>query len=256
MLKICKKTEADENKLKELSPDKNKELDNFDFSQVIVKKPWGHEYLLYEGDGLAAWVLHIKKDSMTSMHCHVDKTTILIVLSGKVRCSSLNESNELSEGEGLIIEKKRFHSTGAISEEGAIVLEVENPVNKTDLVRLKDAYGRVLKGYESKKEMCFDLSINERVFLNEKDLNLNKRIGNMNICIKMFEDSNSLKNNLLSHKDSINIVLSGKIQDDYNNRKISGGEVLEIKNSEEVGKINISSHTKILQISKDISDFD
>jgi hypothetical protein len=81
MLKIYKKTSDDENKLLETNKNCLADLGDIDFSKVIVKKPWGYEYLVYEGEDVAAWCLHIKKEHATSMHCHADKETVLIGLS-------------------------------------------------------------------------------------------------------------------------------------------------------------------------------
>jgi len=254
MLHNIKKTNLDEEKIKETKSSQNKELDDFDFSKVIVRKPWGHEYLFYRGNGLAMWILHIKNGSMTSMHCHIDKTTVLIVLSEKVLCSNLKDSHELVEGDCLVIEKGTFHSTKAISEKGAIVMEIEDPEKKTDLLRLKDAYGRELKGYEAQKEMCFDLSEYERVFLSDEKIDLNKKIGNMNLCIKEFNEDSSLKNFLNLHKNSINFVLSGTIKSDLGEYK--KGEAFEIKKSENIEGIKTDSPVKLLNISRNIMDFD
>ncbi len=54
---------------------------------------------------------------------------------------------------GVVIDKSVFHSTKALSEGGVDVIEIETPPNKTDLVRLNDAYGRELHGYEGFTEM-------------------------------------------------------------------------------------------------------
>ena len=47
-----------------------------------------------------------------------------------------------------MIRRGLFHSTRAVSPEGAFLLEIENPNDKSDLIRLSDIYGRVNKGYE------------------------------------------------------------------------------------------------------------
>lgn len=256
MLNIIKKTSLDEESLKNTKPSENNGLDTFDFSKVVVNKPWGHEYLFYIGNSLAAWILHIKREQKTSMHCHVDKTTFLVVLSGKAICTSLQNSYELSEGDAIIIEKACFHSTKAISDNGVILMEIESPVKKTDLVRLKDEYGREKKGYELQNEMCFDLSRYERVFLNEEKMDLNKKIGNMNICIKSFIDNPSLKSYLKYHKNSISFILSGKIHDKKNSRVYSNGEIVAIKDSSDINDIHIDNQVKILHIAKNILDYD
>ena len=47
-----------------------------------------------------------------------------------------------------MIRKGLFHSTKATDEKGAFVFEIETPVDKQDLVRLNDQYGREAKPYE------------------------------------------------------------------------------------------------------------
>ena len=115
----------------------------------IVKKPWGYEYLMYENECVALWFLYIKKNEKTSTHCHPSKTTGLALLDGKVKVSFLSDVNELSSLNKIMIRKGLFHSTQAISDNGAYVLEIETPVDKHDLVRFKDSYGREGKPYES-----------------------------------------------------------------------------------------------------------
>ena len=257
MLRIIKKSSFDEERLKETKPGKDsKELEDFDFSKAIVKKPWGHEYLLYQGNNLACWVLYIKKEGLTSMHCHSDKTTVLVVLSGKAECSTLNDKYLLNEGDGLVIDKKTFHSTKALSENGVILMEIENPAKKTDLLRLKDNYGRELKGYELKNEMCFDMSMYERVFINEEKINLNKKIGNMNICVKNFLDNPSFRSYLKMHRGAISIILAGEIENKKSSTKYSNGDVLSLDNNEDIENIGVKKPVTLLHITKDILDYD
>jgi len=116
----------------------------------IVKKPWGHEYLVYENDLVALWFLHIQKEQSTSMHCHPNKTTGLMVISGNAKVSFLSNTIELGSHDKIMIRKSMFHSTKAISDNGALVFEIETPVDKHDLVRLDDKYGRAGKPYEGK----------------------------------------------------------------------------------------------------------
>lgn len=130
------------------------------YENNIVKKPWGYEYLAYENDECALWFLHINKDQRTSMHCHPNKTTGLTLLDGEAVVSFLNDDNPLKPISKIMIRKGLFHSTMAISDAGADVFEIETPVDKYDLVRLKDSYGREGKPYEDsshdipKQEEC------------------------------------------------------------------------------------------------------
>ena len=119
------------------------------YNDIQVIKPWGYEYLVYENHEVALWYLYIKDKHSTSMHCHPNKTTGLILLDGKATISFMNDSFNLSPISKIMVRKGLFHSTKAISKKGAHVFEIESPVNKHDLVRLEDNYGRQGKPYES-----------------------------------------------------------------------------------------------------------
>lgn len=129
---------------------------NLDYSNYIVRKPWGYEYLVYENDQIAIWMLHIARKRSTSMHCHPNKTTNLILLSGQLRCEGLNWKQDLNPLDFVRIDKGVFHSSKALSleniyppsENGSFLIEIESPVDKGDLVRAKDSYGRKGKSYE------------------------------------------------------------------------------------------------------------
>lgn len=120
------------------------------YKDVIVKKPWGYEYLCYQNEELAIWILQIDQYEKTSFHCHPNKNTGFIVLKGEVELSFMRHSLRLSTLDKIHIFRARFHSTQALSKDGAIVLEIETPEDKTDLVRLHDEYGREGQEYESR----------------------------------------------------------------------------------------------------------
>lgn len=124
-----------------------------DYQEVIVNKPWGYEYLMYENGTVGLWFLYIKPGARTSLHCHPRKKTGLILLSGEAQVSFLNDSVELKPLNRLIIRPGLFHSTAALSPEGIVVLEIETPFDKTNLVRLEDEYGREEKPYEGAEAM-------------------------------------------------------------------------------------------------------
>lgn len=128
-----------------------------DYKNVVVDKPWGYEYLMFENEHVAIWVLFLKERAKTSMHCHPKKLTSLIVLEGEVRTSSLGEKFDLKKLDGIIIDKGVFHSTSTDFGVGAFVMEIETPPEKADLVRINDQYGRENKGYESGPSISRDL---------------------------------------------------------------------------------------------------
>jgi len=253
ILKITS-SELDNQKISETKAAINNELNDFDFSKVVVRKPWGREYLTYTGEETDIWVLYLKKDGATSMHCHPNKKTSLIVLSGNVICSILNKGYHLKEGDIILFDKKVFHSTKAISEKGALVMELESPPNKTDLVRLKDKYGRENRGYELQNEMCFDLSEYERVFLNESDLH--RKIGNMSISMENFKEFSMFERYLKLNKNLTNILIAGELIDKKGNKIKEVGEVIKIGDFKDNKDIRIIRPIKIMSIQKDIFDSD
>ena len=57
---------------------------------------------------------------------------------------------DLKSSDKLMIRPDLFHSTKGLAKKDSIVLEIETPINKDDLVRYKDNYGRENKPYEGK----------------------------------------------------------------------------------------------------------
>ena len=161
----CK--ESDKNLLcekKEPTIHTDDSADSVDYHDVIVKKPWGYEYLVFENEFVAMWMLHIVRKRKTSMHSHPKKKTSLFLLSGNATCSHLDGQLDLEPVSGVMIEEGAFHSTEAssslpispVSENGIWVLEIETPPIKTDLLRMSDAYGREGTPYEGTDNMVFE----------------------------------------------------------------------------------------------------
>src|SRR3972149_10974251 len=94
---------------------KNQTGADFDYSKVIVKKPWGYEYLIFENGFVAIWLLHIVRKRKTSMHCHPNKKTGLVLLSGNATFYHMGGGEELNPLDGVVIEKGIFHSTEAFN---------------------------------------------------------------------------------------------------------------------------------------------
>lgn len=176
---------------------KCRDADCFDYSKVIVKKPWGYEYLMYENEHVAIWLLQIVRKKKTSMHCHPNKKTGLLLLSGNADFHHVGGKKALNMMDGVVIEKGAFHSTEAfnplpinpVSENGIWVMEIETPPQKTDLVRMKDEYGRAGAKYEGTDNMVFEpreclkfdeLKSNEVVFKKHIGLVFSMRKGGFN----------------------------------------------------------------------------
>ena len=81
-IKASDKKLISDNRETELECEVRAKQDPFDYSKVIVKKPWGYEYLVFENEFVAVWMLHIVRKRKTSMHSHPQKRTSLILLTG------------------------------------------------------------------------------------------------------------------------------------------------------------------------------
>lgn len=120
--------------------------DGLDYTGIIVEKPWGHEMQVRQTAEFAVTRLEMNGGAATSMHCHPNKSVVLVVHRGNAVLHRLQESHPLKQGQSVVVEKGVFHRLEA-GEAGAAVIEIEFPPNKRDLVRLEDRYGRG-QGYE------------------------------------------------------------------------------------------------------------
>lgn len=127
-----------------------------EYGGKVVLKPWGHEFLIYQNKDVAVWFLHIHPGHATSMHCHPGKLTSLAMLKGEALCSTFASRRTVAGGDAIVIDKGVFHSTKAISDNPIELIEIETPVDKVDLVRLEDNYGREDAGYEGHSRMISD----------------------------------------------------------------------------------------------------
>ena len=213
MIQTVHITERDQQELAKLRIDPGEVKNDFyNYSKVVVKKPWGYEYLLFANDLIAVWVLYLKKGAQTSMHCHPNKKTSLIVLEGEGACATLIGEIRRQAGEGLLIDKGVFHQTTTLSETGAFVMEIETPVNKRDLVRLKDKYGRAGQGYETELHHTFNTQNYNYLSFDAPPIhhNFQKRFGQCSLTFHTIEDMEESEAILQSSHDAdVFCVLSG-----------------------------------------------
>lgn len=139
----------------------------YELQRSIVIKPWGYEYFLAGNESAAAWLLQLNPHESTSLHCHIGKKTVLIVLHGDVAVESLNGVQIHSSGAVIEIAAGAFHRTRVIGNQPAYIIEVESPNRKHDLLRLEDGYGRVGSGYEKIDAFADDLANHDWVHLSE-----------------------------------------------------------------------------------------
>ncbi len=219
MIKKIYASEIDRTNLSRFKTIENEVKDNFDYSGVVVQKPWGYEYLMYENKYVAIWILHLKKGFENSLHCHPRKKTSMIVLSGIIRATTLTDWFELKRLDGLIYENGLFHTQKALTDD-VFLMEIETPPDKQDLVRLRDAYGRAGKGYESKGLYSKDLKkfrhilfennlLKRKVEKKFKDLKIS-----LNICSSNLLEA-EVANLSLQTKSVFSIIEDKIIDSDY-----------------------------------------
>lgn len=113
-----------------------------------INKEWGVETCIYESDKFAIWHLIINPGQSTSLHSHPNKVTGLLVLDGLAEVSFINETHRLYKLEKKIIRKGVFHKTkNPLKGLNLHLLEVEQPNNKKDILRLEDNYGRACQPF-------------------------------------------------------------------------------------------------------------
>ena len=141
--------------------------DTLDSLDCFVPKPWGREYLCWRSPSCAIWLLELHSGASTSFHCHTKKNTGLIVLEGRIKLALINSEYYLGPLEKINIFRGRFHSSTCLSAEGATMLEVEAPVDKRDLIRWEDKYGREDSSYE--KKVCSFEENDKRLLLHSTE---------------------------------------------------------------------------------------
>ena len=129
-----------------------------------VLKPWGSEYTIYSNKISSTKLLKLNSNQSTSLHCHPIKKTGFILIKGTVEVDlGFYNKKELNSLSRLMIRPGLFHCTSNNENETATILEIETPIDKDDLVRYKDEYGRENKPYEGKNHME-NLSKNDPIF--------------------------------------------------------------------------------------------
>lgn len=150
------------------------------YENMIIKKPWGYEFIFYNHSLISGWVLYMNTSCKTSLHFHKDKDTPMIILKGHVILHTIDSKHYLYAGDSIFIGKGKIHSIEAIND--SIICEFEIHPNKTDLYRINDYYGREKEGYEGINKMVkvdntynyFNLNNNAKYIHNNFSLFLNQ----------------------------------------------------------------------------------
>jgi len=220
------------------------------YKNRVVVKPWGYEFLVFENNIVAVWLLYIKKGYSTSMHCHPQKKTSLILLSGNAMSNTFVQRRYLRGGDALIIEKAVFHSTKTLSDDGVFLLEIETPPNKIDLVRLEDRYGRETTGYEGVTEMetqnliDFDYFHFEEPYTYKMYHHNNGRFG---VIFEVFPGNDEFQRNFKVNGTELYTSCKGTILDTDNTALLCEGNTQKAEILKNAKGLKISGKTVLLK---------
>ena len=222
------------------------------YDSRVVYKPWGYEYTIYRNlNHLSVTLLKINHNKSTSLHCHPNKKTGFILISGRALIQLglwKNTAEYYRAPSKLMIRTGLFHSTKAVSKNGVFALEFESPVDKNDLVRFKDDYGRETRPYEGKK---FTKKIQSN-FIKFKKPQLNKnqtyKMDKVEISLEIHKNFKKLVN---KKNSVIFAILDGKIIDKQGKNVLSYGDIIKTGTLKKLSEVfKIKKHLTVLSVSK------
>ena len=230
-----------------------------DYNNTVCLKPWGYEFLAYQSDKIGIWFLKITQGNSTSLHCHFNKDTFIIVIKGSAIINLIDDKIiNLNTMSSIFLPHFNFHGLSSFSEE-TYLLEIEIFNDKTkfsdknDLLRINDQYKRKSTGYESSiNQVNSNLELYN--FFNIKN-NLEKNIEDVDFKVTELSSDN-LKTIDISifEKYNFNILLDGVIYQDMHYLK-EGSIIKSFKNIQfpndnalilSLGKINYKEDSKII----------
>jgi mannose-6-phosphate isomerase-like protein (cupin superfamily) len=201
--------------------------ENAYYDNRIVFKPWGHEYVVYRYKSiLSVTLLNINPNKSTSLHCHPSKKTGFVLLDGKAQIQLglwKSERKIYRSPSKLMIRTGLFHSIKCISKKPLLALEFETPINKNDLVRFNDKYGREKKPYEQGKK--FSKLNKDKKFFKIYKFKEKKKYLFGKIVVKLEVHKNFKK--LVTEKDNtIFAVLNGNVCNKNKQKILSPGDII------------------------------
>lgn len=218
----------------------------------VVKKPWGEEHICYHSKKkIGITFVKINPGFQTSLHCHPQKKTGFVILSGSADVQiGLYEKNVINYKplSILVLRPGLFHQIRCVSKKPLYALETETPFNKKDLVRLNDNYGRKAKSYEEKKESISKISNKHFIFKSNSNKDTKYKFNRIKFAIKTFKTNNSLVK-IKNKKKTIVIILDGGLIDHKKRPVIKHGEIVKFRSILLLSKLyKINNKLKLLII--------
>ena len=219
------------------------------YSKKLVKKPWGNEYLVYENGIIAIWMLNIESNKNTSLHCHTKKKTGLILLEGALDVDlGFYDTKKLSAPDKVMLRSGLFHSSKSVNTKSK-VLEIETPIDKEDLVRFEDNYGRQEQPYEG-NEFISDLSKDEILFKEPDNFNQEYQFKD---SILKFERHYNCDNLISKSDDTIFAIIKGGLFSSNSQVVLSPGDVVKTETVKKLSQVfKIKEYMDVLIINKNV----
>ena len=225
--------------------------DQSDYSAAVIKKPWGYEYSFVKSGLSDAWLLSIGQGQRTSMHCHQNKKTSIVLLGGECEVTTFSGKTRLKAGDGIVIDKGVFHSTEALSPSGIFLLETETPVDKKDLVRLKDSYGRAGTAYEGEKYIRKRDSAVMPSFYEPEYEGKRVALAECHLSLHDIRDVDHFLNAFSGFSGDIVVVLEGGVRDGQGNILFSHADAFHTDElTSRAGTVSLTGGLKVLYIKK------
>lgn len=191
---------------------KNEKHDLFDYQNQVCVKPWGHEFLIYQNEKIGIWFLKLKNGHKTSLHCHFNKDTFIIILKGSVKIDLINNVVlNLNCMDSIFLPHYNFHGLGSFSDE-SFIIEIEiynnsiNVTDKNDLLRINDQYNRPDNNYQNSTTIIKE-NIKDYLYFYLNDP-FSDIICDVDFCVKTIQSNET---NIKIKKSNYNILLKGTI---------------------------------------------
>lgn len=222
------------------------------YDNKIVRKPWGYEYVVFRNkNNLSVTLLNIDYNQTTSLHCHPQKKSGFILLSGKAlfQLGLWKSRSEIHVSPSKrMIARGLFHSVKSISKKGLLALEFETPVDKNDLVRFKDIYGRKNKSYEGKK---FTRPIDSNFLKFKKPKIGLKQVYKFDNTIMSLEVHKNFKSILKNKPNTIFAILDGSVADKKGRKVLSYGDIIRTNDLKVLSKVfKIKNKLSVVKVLK------
>ena len=117
-----------------------------------VVRPWGSFYILETGDGYQVKQLRVKPESRNSLQYHEHRDEVWVVVQGHGRAWHTNGFGDIMQetiGVGDTIKvyagfPHRIENHSPIQDLVLIEVQLGDPIDEEDIVRVADDYGRTL----------------------------------------------------------------------------------------------------------------